>query len=232
MIKHEVLSVDELTEADIKQMYNLMIKYYANLDPEIFRSDLKEKSQVLMFRDDESTIVGFTSSAIIRLDVEGVTAKLLYSGDTVMERKYWGMSYLQNNWFTYISSLPEFEEGDFYWLLLSKGYRTYRFLPYYFNLFWPRYDTPTPPFVKALIEGFSKRMYPHQFDPDRGIIRSIWDYVKSGVADIKEKHLLDPHIEYFSRVNPGYVRGDELVCVAELSGRGIKEFVHKYFVKP
>jgi len=231
MLKKEVLLVSELAETDILQMYELMIKYYSNLDHDIFRNDLKEKSQVLLFRDDHGAIAGFTSSMIIRLNIEGVVAKLLYSGDTVMDRKYWNWSHLQNNWFNYISSLPEFKEGGFYWILLSKGYRTYRYLPYYFNLFWPRYDAPTPPFVRTLIEGFANLKFPDEFDPASGIIRSVWDYVKPGVADIKKRHLRDPHIEYFARVNPGYIRGDELVCVAELSRRGIKESAHKYFVQ-
>ncbi|BAF60449.1 hypothetical protein PTH_2268 [Pelotomaculum thermopropionicum SI] len=230
MLKNEVLPVSGLAEADVSQMYELMLKYYSNLDPGIFRNDLNEKDHVLLFREDDGTIAGFTSSLIIRLNIAGVVRKLLYSGDTVMDRKYWGMSHLQNYWFTYISSLPEFKEGDFYWLLLSKGYRTYRFLPYYFNLFWPRYDAPTPPLVKAMIEGFANLKFPDVFDRASGIIRSGCDYVKPGVADMEERHLQDLHIEYFARVNPGYVRGDELVCVAELSYRGIKDFVHQYFV--
>ncbi|HOV79583.1 MAG TPA: hypothetical protein PK728_05700 [Bacillota bacterium] len=230
MLKKEVLPVSGLAETDILHMYELMCKYYSNLNPDIFQNDLKEKDHVLLFKDDDGSIVGFTSSMIIRLNIEGAIIKLLYSGDTVMDRTYWNWSHLQNNWFNYISSLPEFKEGNFYWMLLSKGYRTYRYLPYYFNLFWPRYDAPTPPLVRAMIEGFANLMFPKDFDPASGVIRSGCDYVKPGVADVKERHLKNPHIEYFARVNPGYVRGDELVCVAELSPRGIKDFVHKYFV--
>ena len=43
MLKNEVLPVSGLAEADVSQMYELMLKYYSNLDPGIFRNDLNEK---------------------------------------------------------------------------------------------------------------------------------------------------------------------------------------------
>ena len=48
-------------------------------------------------------------------------------------------------WGRLMLSLEEVGAGQhLYWLLTSKGYKTYRFLPVFFNEFYPCFSSPTP----------------------------------------------------------------------------------------
>jgi len=42
-----------------------------------------------------------------------------------------------------------------------------------------------------------------------------------GVATITPRHLEDPHIAFFTRVNSGYLSGDELVCLTPLKSSNL-----------
>ena len=57
------------------------------------------------------------------------------------------------------------------WFLLVSGYRTYRFLPVYSELFYPRFDKPTPGDVQALMHRMAEARFNGRYDPQSGIVR-------------------------------------------------------------
>jgi len=78
--------------------------------------------------------------------------KILFSGDTVIDKRHWGSMALPIAWGRLMLSLsPASSNAGFYWLLTSKGYKTYRFLPVFFREFYPRYDAQTPEFERVLL---------------------------------------------------------------------------------
>ena len=46
--------------------------------------------------------------------------------------------------------------AEFYWFLISKGYKTYRFLPLFFREFYPRHDAPTPAWAKEILDALGR----------------------------------------------------------------------------
>src|SRR5205823_6261147 len=91
-------------------------------------------------------LCGFSTQALLDVDVAGRRpVKALFSGDTIIDRGHWGVSALTRVWgrlaLSLIDALPSTE---LYWFLISKGYKTYRFLPVFFREFYPRHDAPTP----------------------------------------------------------------------------------------
>jgi hypothetical protein len=105
------------------------------------------------------------------------------------------------------------------WFLISKGYRTYRFLPVFFREFYPRHDTPTPPEVLARLDAFGSIKFPARYDSAAGVVRADGDgcRLRPGVADIPPPRLSDPHVRFFAEQNPRHALGDELCCLAPLS---------------
>jgi hypothetical protein len=67
-------------------------------------------------------------------------------------------------------NLADREGPDCYWLLFSKGYKTYRFLATYLHHFYPRHDTPTPVFEKKLIDWFGTYKYPEHYRKESGLL--------------------------------------------------------------
>ena len=111
----------------------------------------------------------------------------LFSGDTVIDRGYWGDSALMHVWGRFaLTLIDERPESELYWFLIAKGYKTYRFLPVFFHEFDPHPARTTPDRARAVIDALARNKYPRDFDADRGVIRAGagHDRLRSGVAEI------------------------------------------------
>jgi hypothetical protein len=120
-----------------------------------------------------------------------------------------------------------------YWMLITKGYRTYHFLPLFFNDFYPRYDKATPETIKHVMDTFANSKYPGNYSSEKGVIsfEGQKEYLKRGVGDIRDQKLKDPHVEFFVKKNPFYLIGDELVCLAELTQENFKPAAYRMILR-
>jgi hypothetical protein len=76
---------------------------------------------------------------------DGRDMRILFSGDTIIMKEYWGsmaLSLLFGE--LMIRLLKEYEDKEIYWMLISKGLRTYKYLPSFFLEYYPCSDKPTP----------------------------------------------------------------------------------------
>ena len=68
------------------------------------------------------------------------------------------------------------------------------------------------------MEALAQAKFSGRFDREAGVVRpESAAPLRSGVADVTEKRLADPHVAFFVSANPGHARGDELVCLTELA---------------
>jgi hypothetical protein len=222
--------IDEISPDQITGMFRLMCNYYENLSPDRFRLDLEEKDRVLLLRDENGEVRGFTTIKTYDFATDGIAVKLVFSGDTIVHHECWGDRELHRSWIRNVYDLAGVAERKTYWLLISKGYKTYRFLPVYFYRFYPSYEREIPGFERKVRDGFCREQYPDFYDSERGVLHfnGTRDYLKPGVADITPERLRDPHINYFVTQNPGHARGDELVCLAQLNADNIKPLGLRY----
>lgn len=218
------IPVSEVSDSDLLRMYELMETHYENTCFQEFQKDLMEKVSALILRDEAGIIQGFTTLMTYRLESEGIPIQLVFSGDTIIRKMYWGEAALHKAWIREIYSMLEDDIQNAYWLLISKGYKTYRFLPVYFKDFYPNARKATPAFEKGIMDSFCRLKYPDNYDPHRGIISfgGTRDYLKQGIADVEERHQKDLDISFFLEMNPGYLVGDELVCLTRLNTNNIK----------
>ncbi len=220
-LKGMLLPVSAVTPAQRETMFRLLERYYENVTRAGFLADLAEKQWAIVLWDLRTgELCGFSTQMLMRVAVGGVSVRALFSGDTIVAREHWGDIALARIWGRLALSLidrnvPE----ELYWFLISKGYKTYRFLPLFFHEFFPRYDASTPDWACRLIHGFGAHRYPQAYDPATGVIRagSQKDRLRPGVADPTTQRLRDPNVRYFVQRNPGYGRGEELCCLAPLS---------------
>jgi hypothetical protein len=211
----------DLTPQDRDAMFDLMDRHYAQVSRETFEVDLDEKQWVIQVLDPHTeTVCGFSTQMLLEVDVAGRAVKALFSGDTIVDREHWGDNALAHVWGRLaLSLINDFGEGDLYWFLISKGYKTYRFLPVFFRDFYPRYDSPTPTWAREVIDVLGRARYPAAYDPAAGVIRA-WpekDRLREGVANVTPERLRDPHVRFFVEQNPGHPQGEELCCLAPLA---------------
>jgi len=106
-----------------------------------------------------------------------------------------------------------------YWFLLVKGHRTYRYLKTFYRVFYPAYNRETPPEAQALLDHLAGQKFGRFYNPVTGVVHfpESRGHLKADWAEIPEKDRKRPDVRFFLERNPGYTRGDELVCLTELS---------------
>jgi len=189
-----------------------MREYYHNVLWENFIGDLQKKLDVILLCNESGEVHGFTTLAIFSHDEN---TQLLFSGDTVVKKEYWGAHDLSQAWIKNALTHAEQFSGKTYWLLITKGYKTYKYLHTFFNEFYPRADTQTPPGLQEIMDIFGVAQFGERYK--NGVFAEGRDFLKEEFDDMDGSKLRDKNTAFFLEKNPGYKKGDELVCLCELS---------------
>jgi hypothetical protein len=214
----EALPTSKLSDLVIQNMFNLFGDYY-EADFDNFQQDLSNKNWVILLRDTEAgSIQGFSTLAFYKSTTKGGEIGVVYSGDTIIRPAYWGTPELPRAWIKNVLEIGNELPNPLYWLLISSGYKTYRFLTVFYKEFFPRYDQPTPPEIQALIHHLAHERFGSEYDPQLGVVRfsSGATPLREGVSVATERRMKDPHVAFFVNKNKGYAEGDELVCLTHI----------------
>lgn len=216
-----VVPVATLDGDERRQLLALMRSHFRDVTEARFAADLADKEVAVLLRR-AGEIVGFSTLARSddRFAGEGVTA--FFSGDTIVRRDARASADLARVWARHV-----FAEADrlrraeprrrVVWLLISSGYKTYRFLPLFFRDYLPAPGRDAAPADLALLRQLAAGRFGSRFDPASGIVRLAHPTpLRDGVADVTAPRLRDPHVAHFVGANPDHAAGDELVCLADL----------------
>src|SRR6267378_3215071 len=158
-----LVSRAELLPAQKREMFQLLEQHFEGVTAEQFARDMAEKNLALLLkRQDE--LVGFSTLQAYTTLFEGAPVNVIYSGDTIVTPEAWGTTALPRAWVAGVEALRStLREGRCFWLLLTSGFRTYRFLPVFWREFFPRFDAPTPVKVQRLIAHLARERFGAQF---------------------------------------------------------------------
>ena len=225
-----IQNISILPDQDMIRMYSLMTTYYDNVKHEKFLQDLAEKDGVLLLYDEHGDIQGFTTFMLIETDFQGGTVHALYSGDTIVDKAYWGQRELFREYGRLFAQFLKARKEPLYWFLLTKGIRTYLMLPLFFETFYPNYHTATPLYDQQLIGSLARKKFGEFYLNAQDIVRVIpqADRLQEDVAHIPEHKKPNPHVCYFLERNPGYIEGDELVCLARISPENLTRIARRF----
>lgn len=217
MLKGQVKTIGECTEAEIALMYKLMAEFYDDTDESIFRRDFFNKDYCLVLFHESEGLVGFTTQKVMELNIDGEMIRGVFSGDTIIHKDYWGSMELFKIWAGFWFDFA-LKYDNFYWFLICKGYKTYRMLPLFFTQFYPSCRAVTPPYEKKIIDAYASELYGSEYNPCSGVIeyKSVKDKLKPGVADVGSRELRNKDVAFFCQANPGYIEGNDLACLARL----------------
>ena len=210
-----------LSPKERDQMFALLDRYYEGVGRATFDADLAEKQWVILLLDPATdALCGFSTQVVLDVAVAGRRVKALFSGDTIIARERWGDSALAHTWGQFaLRLIDRLADTELYWFLISKGYKTYRFLPLFFHEFYPRHDVTTPRWAKEVVDALGRHKYPATYEPAAGVVRASGakDRLRPGVAEVTAERLRDPHVRFFVERNSGHAAGDELCCLAPLT---------------
>ena len=209
----------DLSAMEIQAMFRVFSENFSGATPEIFERDLNNKNWVILLRDCETKeLEGFSTLALYETECNGDPISVVYSGDTIIRREYWGTPELPRSWIHTVLEKSAHMTQPLYWLLISSGYKTYRFLTVFYKDFYPRCDKPTPPAIQSMMDYLATQRFGSEYHCAEGIVRfnAGATPLRDGIAEITDERLRDPHIAFYLEKNPGHVNGDELVCITQI----------------
>jgi len=218
---------DALDAARRRSMFVLLRSHFTGVDRETFETDLAQKNWVILLEDDRGVLRGFSTLFVHAAQAANRAVTVVYSGDTIVAREWWGSPALPMTWLRAVRGItPAYGSRDVYWLLLTSGFRTYRFLPVFFREFVPRPGRGGG--EGALLETLAAAQFGGRFDPRTGTVRLERPQVLAPeLLDVPSGRARDPHVAFFLERNPGYVRGDELACLARLADDNLTPAGHR-----
>ncbi|MGA3088502.1 MAG: hypothetical protein ABSD75_07800 [Terriglobales bacterium] len=232
-LHNEIVPVAAVSPSDRDTLFALYSRYYSGARRDQFENDMAEKDVVILLRDrSHQQVCGFSTQMILRQRFGGREVRALFSGDTIIAPSHWGDQELRRGWCRYAAAALTAEPGvPLYWFLMTKGYRTYLYLPVFFRDFFPHYDRETPRELQSLLDGFARQKFGDAYDASSGLIRFTETHgqLVEELSGVPERRAHDPHVKFFLQHNPGYVNGVELACITEISHENIRPFARHMF---
>lgn len=228
LVKARYLPIRKITVHQIREMYDVFARYYDNVSLDMFMRDMSKKTGIfLLWNRQTGRIIGFSTLTCMNVNVNGRQVKGIFSGDTIVEKAYWGARVLQVLF--YIRLVKEKLKHPFtpvFWLLISKGYKTYLLLANNFSRYYP---DPEGRFswLEDYAHAYCSELFPDSFCKRRMLIDFGEDYthLKGDVTPITEDmRQRYPKIRFFEQRNPTWHRGTELPCIGLWGYRDIVRF--------
>lgn len=216
-----VVSLDDATRA---AAFALFAATYDNAVRERFERDLNEKQHVILLHDrDTSALKGFSTVLVREIHSPRGPATLVFSGDTVIDRQYWGQKRLQMAFLRLLVTLKLRTPGrPVYWFLLSKGYRTYLLLANAFPHAVPRPDGDDDA-LRTMLDRVATERFGVEYESSSGVVRYATPHerVREGIAPVTPEALANPNVRFFVERNPDHASGVELACLADVRLRDL-----------
>jgi hypothetical protein len=228
----KIVPVSAVSSSDREEMWNLYRRFYAGTERALFERDLAQKDSLLLLRDGEQRIQGFSTIAVGVTEFEGGQVRFVFSGDTIIDRAHWGSQALAFTWLRYVGELKrERPEMPLFWFLIVKGHRTFRYLPAFAREFYPHWERGTPARISALMNKLARERFGAAFDDASGVVRfpESRGHLAEPFAEANEREAGREDVSFFLRRNSGYRNGDELVCLCELSLENLRPLARRLF---
>lgn len=212
------------------EAFALFAQHYPNADRARFDAGLDDM-QVAVVLEDELTgdLRGFSTLHLqARRDVSGRPCTIIFAGDTVIARRSLGQGALQREWARLLGRTKlRAPWRPLHWFLTCRDYRTYLLLVENVRTALPKYTITRPsPALQTMLGFVAVDRYGDRFDAEAGVVHpdpaDPADRTAESVPVITDELAqANPHVAFYLDRNPGYLDGDELVCIGDLTGRRV-----------
>lgn len=223
----EIVQASNFDGQLLERAFGIYQMCYEPTSKVVFDADFLAKSYAVLIHKD-GALVGFSTVEFTRT-ADG--RRTLFSGDTVTHPDHWGTQALPIAWLGQAGKIwAQAPNSPLYWMLITKGHRTYRYLPAFSLDYQPSPDWPMPAQSKALIDELATCRFGPRYDAQTGVIAA--DIVlPTHVSEAAMGHSNSRHSEFFRARNPGFRRGDELVTLCKLAPDTLTPRARNWFVQ-
>ena len=223
-MKSACLCIDGLDTATKASMVGLLGQHFERVTPDVFEADLIDKTHAVVLFDEQGELAGFSTFAVYTaMGPSGEPATIVCSGDTIVAPSARRSSMLPSAWIQSVHELHgQTENTGLYWLLITSGYRTYRFLPVFVKAYCPGVGQNSTNDITRCMDRLAAERWGEQYDPEAGVVRLAHAQpLHPHLSEVPEGRQADPHIAFFLKKNPGHADGDELVSLACLDASNL-----------
>jgi hypothetical protein len=223
-LRSKVVARPSLDEGRRQRMLALMEASYEGIDAARFFKDLDGKHFVIVLEDEHGTLMGFSTLLLLQDTIDGRPVDVVFSGDTVIDPAHWGSKALQTAFGRFcLEQKLKHPRRELYWLLLSKGFRTYLLAVNYFPRTFPKPGATPSAARVAFRDRLATSLWGSAYDPSREILRydEARDRVRAQLSPPPPEALDNDDVRFFLQKNPGFADGDELVCLVQLPLRDL-----------
>lgn len=213
------LPVEALDAGRRAEMRALLARHFEGVREADFDADLAEKDRAIVVWDGTGRLRGFSTMKTYRSTAAGEPARVLFSGDTIVDPAAWRSPVTIRTWLRTALALAAERPGErLDWFLLVSGHRTYRLIATCFRACHPS-PRGTDPALAARLDAYARERFGDAYDAPSGIVRLPRSVhrLRAGVGDVTRARLRDPAVALFAERNPGHPDGDELACLCEIS---------------
>lgn len=233
-ISYKFEKVSSISQSRKVFLYGIFSKYYQNVSLEKFIKDFNEKKHLIIFhRKSDKSIMGFATVTFFDLEIDSRNVRVVYSGDVVLEKEYWGLKVFQQAYMLYFIYIRAKSLKPVYWYLMSQSYKTYLMMANRFPDFFPNYKKDYPSFEKKIVDQISFQRFGesyHQESTTVDLKKENYTLVNN-IGYINPSLLSNPHIAFFQKKNPNHEKGIELVCLAKINKNIFMIFFKKHIIK-
>ena len=223
-LRSRVVAQQSLSDGQRRRLLALMETSYDGIDADRFFADLAAKDFVIVLEDRAGELMGFSTLLLREEQLDGRTVDLVFSGDTVIDAAHWGSKALQTAFGRFcLERKLKHPRRQLYWLLLSKGFRTYLLAVNYFPRTFPKPGAVPPPSVVAFRDRVATSLWGNAYNPLTEVLHYDVprDRVRAPLAPPPGDALANEAVRFFVHRNPGHAAGDELVCLIGLPLRDL-----------
>ena len=214
--------VATIAQREVEAMHALMSRHYEAVPRVRFEADLAKKDEVVMLHDDAGALRGFTTLAWNPAG-ELPEGDILFSGDTIIDESCWGTQELVRAFCQRAGAWRAKSGRRLFWLLISKGHRTYLYLPLFARRFHPHPEQAEPVW-QDLASRVAQEMFGSSWQDKEGVVRfeESQGHLRADLADDTRVRQDNPWVQFFLERNPRYDRGEELVCLTEMTEENLR----------
>ncbi len=227
-----VFKENQLSDELKEQMWQLYVENYNDVTRQEFEKDLKKKNKLFIGCDKHTKeFAGFSAMEFYTEYVNGKKISVIYSGDTMIKKQYWGQKGLHNRF--YIEALKHkltHLSTPLYWFMVCMGYKTYLIMAKNSLEYWPNYNKKTPEDNLQVLNTIAGNKFGNAYDPSLNIIntKGVGCTLDPSVARITKTVLEIPEVSFFIKRNPKYAEGAELANISHLNLKWFLYITYKH----
>jgi len=222
-LRSRVVPRPSLDAEQRERMFVLMDECYEGVERQRFFHDLDNKQFVIVLDDPKETgaraLKGFSTLLVLARELDGEVVDVVFSGDTVIDPAHWGSKALQTAFGRFcLEKKLAHPRRRLFWLLLSKGFRTYLLAVNYFPRTFPKPGAQPPTSLVRFRDALATELWGSAYSPLTQVLHYDVprDRVRAPLAPPPPESLRDPAVRFFTETNPRAHEGDELVCLVPL----------------